>query len=88
MKTYSFRAECLEDVKRFHGECLKAGLIAELQAKPDDQFPDVDVELYTGASLENLRNVMRQVIDGHVMLQTLRECPLAENPLERDYDLH
>ncbi|AXK38526.1 hypothetical protein [Crenobacter cavernae] len=87
MAIYSFRAECQADVKRFHQECLKVGLITALQAKPDDQFPDVEVELQTDASLEALRNVMRRVVDGHVMLQTLRECPLAENSLERDYDL-
>lgn len=87
MKSYSFRAECQEDVTRFQQECQKAGLLTTMQAKPDDQFPDVEVELQAEASLETLRNVMRQVADGHVMLQTLRGCPLAENSLERDYNL-
>ena len=88
MKTYSFRAECQEDVERFNEECLKAGLMTQWHAKPDEQFPDVEVELQADASLDTLRNVIRQVVDGHVMLQTLRECSLAENSLERDYDLH
>lgn len=88
MKTYSFRAECKEDVERFNEECLKAGLMTQWQAKPDEQSPEVEVELQTDAPLDTLRNVIRQVVDGHIMLQTLRECPLAENSLERDYDLH
>lgn len=30
--------------------------------------------------------IMRQLVDGHVMIETLRECPLAENSLEREYE--
>lgn len=88
MKTYSFRAECREDVERFNEECLKAGLMTQWQAKLDEQFPDVEIELQADASLDTLRNVIRQVVDGNLMLQTLRECPLAENSLERDNNLH
>jgi hypothetical protein len=51
----------------------------------DAGFPDVDVELEAGATLEAIRSVMRDVQDGHVMVQTLRACPLAKNTLERDY---
>lgn len=84
MKTFSFRAECLEDVRRFQCACLSSRLVVVI---PNKLVPDVDVEVRADASLESLRNAMRRVVDGHVMLQTLRECPLSENPLERNYDL-
>jgi hypothetical protein len=50
-------------------------------------FSDVEVEMHTDASLDSLRGLIRQVTDGHVMLQTLRQVPLQDNSLERDYDM-
>lgn len=88
MTIFSFRAECTVDVNTFQKECVKAGVITLMRTVPDETFPDVEVELETTSSLEELREVMRRVVDGHVMLQTLRECALADNHLERDYDLH
>lgn len=85
-KIFSFRAECLVDVQRFKAQCEKLGLASILSAR-EGVAPDVGVEMETAASLEIIQDVMRSVVDGHVMRQTLRECPLSENSLERDYDL-
>jgi hypothetical protein len=62
-----------------------AGICSSVQSTRDAGFPDVEVELEAHATLEAIRNVMRDVEDGHVMVQTLQACPLAKNTLERDY---
>ncbi len=53
-----------------------------------DGLPDVDVEMQCSATLEQLQGILRTIKDAHVMLQTLRPVQLADNSLERDYDLH
>ena len=86
-KTYSFRAECVLDVSALQTECERAKLSTFAHITPDEVFPDVEIELETDTDLEHLRSLMRKVQDGHVMVQTLRECPLKENSLERDYSI-
>lgn len=87
MAFFSFRAECPADLVRFKVACASAGVTTSLAAHTDGECPDVDVELESSASLDALREVMRGLNDGHVMLQTIRECRLKENTLARDYDL-
>lgn len=87
MAFFSFRAECPADVTEFKAACAAAGVTTSLTEQPDTDLPDVEVELEASVSLDALRDVMRSVVDGHVMLQTLRECRLKENALERDYEL-
>lgn len=85
MANFSFRAECAADVDRFQRECARDGIVATFRQVPDkDGLPDVDVEVTSHAKLADLRGAVRRLVDGHVMLETLRECPLAENSLERD----
>ncbi len=79
--TYSFTAEAAIDVQRFLDECRKAGVEIELREMGGG------CEIITTASLKKLRAIMRRVVDGHVMLSTLRPCPFAENSLERDWDI-
>lgn len=82
---YSLRAECESDAKRFLDEVETDGLLLSNAVHPDqDGFPDVEIELVSNATLEQLRSVIRRMPDGHVMLQTLRQVPLAGNSLERD----
>lgn len=87
MAQFSFRAECLSDVERFQSACSDAGVTVSLTIQSEPEFPDVDVELQSSSLLEKLRDQMRKLVDGHLMLQTLRECALNENSLERDYFL-
>lgn len=87
MAFFSFRAECLHDVEAFERECVLAKITTSMQKRRHDEYPDVDVEVEAPVHIEVLRHVMRNVVDGHVMLQTLRECRLKDNSLERDYDL-
>jgi hypothetical protein len=46
---------------------------------------DDGYELSAAASLKAIKEAMRAVPDHHVMLETLRKCPLENNSLERDY---
>lgn len=88
MKTFSFRAECVADVQYFGEVLAKSGVISDLRTEGvSDGFPDVAVEMRAESTLGALQGLVRQVEDGHVMLQTLRLVPLVENSLERDYDL-
>jgi len=74
-------------VIEFERACALAKITTALAQRPVGTYPDVEVELESPVSIDVLRNVMRGVVDGHVMLQTLRECRLKDNSLERDYDL-
>lgn len=87
MAFFSFRAECPADVTEFKSACVAVGVTASLTEQPDAELPDVAVELEASVTLGALRDVMRSVVDGHLMLQTLRECRLKDNTLERDYEL-
>lgn len=79
---FKFRAECETDVnklrKRMGVKCLK--IVKEI-----GQFPDTLVDLYTTMSLEDLRNEIRSIEDGHVMLQTI--ALEQDYTGERDYEL-
>ncbi|RDB07928.1 protein kinase domain-containing protein [Runella aurantiaca] len=82
IKEYCFRAECeidVDELRKLMGrKCLKI-------KKNIDVFPDVFVVLYTTLQLDELRDEIRKVEDGHVMLQTVE---LKDNYTgERNYDL-
>jgi hypothetical protein len=86
MHYFSFRAESATDVSRFIEECGTHGAVTMLREFPDsDGLPIIDVEFASNVSLGTLIDAARRVPDGHAILQTLRACRLAENPLERDY---
>ncbi|WP_163575295.1 hypothetical protein [Halomonas faecis] len=86
--TYSFRAECDYDTQQFLRAIDLSGFtITGLVIDPIDGLPDVQMQITTDASLEQLRDILRSITDSHVMLQTLRQAPLAGNSLKRDYEL-
>ena len=87
MNTFSFRAECQADVDSFLQKSQDSGikLTVTKTVKDTNGFPDVEIEFESEATLEDSIEVMRKVQDGHVMYQTLRQVPLNENSLKRDY---
>lgn len=89
INTFSFRAECAEDVQVVIEAANLAGVAGVIVSREvhDGCVPDVEVEVKAAATLEQLRHVMRAIEDGQVMLQTLRQCPLAENSMELRSDL-
>jgi hypothetical protein len=83
LNRFRFRAECQHDVdelRRLLG--LEINTITMTQSPP---FPDVEVELITGLSLEQIRDIMCRVDDGHVMVQTV--APSHDYTGERNYEL-
>ena len=79
---FKFRAECESDVNKLRkiigNRCLKIVMIIR-------SFPDTEVDLYSTLNLDELRDKMANISDGHVMLQTVE---FAENYTgERNYEL-
>lgn len=68
IKEYRFRAECeidVDELRKLMGrKCLKV-------EKEINYFPDTYANIFTTLDIEELRHEMRQVEDGHVMLQTV-----------------
>lgn len=89
MTSYSCRAECQIDVTNFLTLAAAVGSpirIGKFTAEQEDF--DTLFEFTSDNPIEHVLDVMRQVVDSHVMIQTLRPVPLEENDLERDYDKH
>jgi hypothetical protein len=80
---YKFRAECRHDY-----DCLLQILPTEPNnevIEPSDGFPDIEVEFDLNITIDKLRDLMREVEDGHVMVQTV--MPIDEYTGDRNYDL-
>jgi len=76
----SFRAECVADVNALL-ERLPVNRYARFSAFPDVTFLDMQVEIECTSTHAFLRAVMGQIEDAHVMLDTLRMVPRAQNRL-------
>lgn len=91
MNTFSFRAEYQVDVNCFLQKSLdhniKVTVTKTVKDKDGFGFPVVDIEFQSEAKLEDLNKIMREVRDGHVMYHTLRQVPLEQNSLHRNYNL-
>lgn len=81
--TYSFRAEAQVDVSEFMEKLIerKIGLsryviVCDINSP---SFTDVWLEFDTNADLPDLLNVASEVVDGHIMWRTLRQCSAADN---------
>ncbi|ABY97528.1 hypothetical protein PputGB1_1623 [Pseudomonas putida GB-1] len=85
MKVFSFRADSLQD----DFELMQAkGTrdISRLTIYPDSSFPDVEVELVTEMSEQELREAVAGLDEAHVIADTLRPCELKMNPFQRGED--
>lgn len=81
MGVFSFRAECGVDVERFEQRCFIDGVpIYSILTKKRGGAPDVFVEIDSSSPIEAIWSAMSRVEDGHIMLRTLGEMPLSENP--------
>lgn len=85
MNIFSFRADCIQVVFDL---TLSPGMkaIQRLTILPDQAFPDVEVELVTATTEAELRRVIAALDDAHVIEDTLRQCDLRSNPLQRGED--
>lgn len=87
LRTFSARAECSHDFIQL----LQAPhWFKAVTYKPlfrSFNAPDITLEFQTNATLEQLREALRKIDDSHVLMQTLRQCPLEDNSLDRDFDI-
>lgn len=68
---YRFRAETYQDVFNLVNVLRPQRKLVNCAVQFHPLFPDVEVLLTVQCTLDELRNSMRQVEDGHVMLQTV-----------------
>ena len=82
-RTFSFRAECRQDAICGVMALTDEGIPALMQIFSESQFPGVEVELETAAPFKRLEAVLGGIEGGHVMRESLRECPRALNSMVR-----
>lgn len=82
---YKLRAECNDDFNCLVQRLVSTPGFSLMGAVAEGPFPDVEATFKSKLDLEALRDIIRQIPDGHVMLQTL--APADQYTGERDYDL-
>lgn len=83
---YRWRAECPIDNERLLALLPPYELLKFDSVIQDARFPDTETELTVWSlSLEHLQDIMRQVPDGHIMVQTVQ--PKDRYTGERNYNL-
>ncbi|MBW4448616.1 MAG: protein kinase [Spirirestis rafaelensis WJT71-NPBG6] len=82
LRSYKFRSECEHDIDSLR-QLLGKDVVRI--SKTIALFPDTEVEIVTTLGLEDLRDKMRQVEDGHVMVQTLSHK--ADYTGDRNFDI-
>ncbi|WP_432263012.1 hypothetical protein [Cupriavidus sp. TMH.W2] len=83
--TYSLRAECERDIEMLHTALRATPAVPQhWRTEPCSLGVDVKLEFQSRASLAELRQIAGGVPDGHVMVETLRHCPMAANSWERE----
>jgi hypothetical protein len=68
-KSFKLRAECCGDIGRL---LLASGFrFTQLSMEVDKEYGEVDVSFESDYTLSALRAILRKIVDGHVMLETL-----------------
>lgn len=88
-RIFSLRAECIHDTTELLDKIPHPFTYTIASLPLDDNgkpcyTPDVSVELNTTLFIEELRVILREIQDSHIMIETLRQVPLSENSLDRD----
>jgi hypothetical protein len=82
-QVFSFRAEAWVDLQNFFGllgdKAFGIDVIERANAGEDHRC-----QFSSSHGLRAIQSAARMVEDGHVLLETLRPLPLAENSLERE----
>jgi len=81
---FKFRAECQPDVYALLPLVGKELVAFFMKPSDDGGFPDVDcVIAVRSLDLESLRNLIRRVVNGHVMLETIQPSHLYTGERDR-----
>lgn len=85
LKTYSLRADGERDLLVL----LQSGYwFPKVAYEPYIPIaPDTMVEFQTNATMAQIMEVLEKHPELHIMRQTIRQCPLKENLLERNHDI-
>lgn len=70
-KEYKMRAECSTDLGRFLCEISPLSFIANAVFFDGTWFPDMEATFTSNFTLDELREKMAQIEDGHTMLESL-----------------
>jgi len=73
VKKFSFRAECIGDLCKYLAEVGGRFKIVECVIKQDYLFPDVDATLSIATDVQALKSLARDVLDCHVIEESLEE---------------
>lgn len=95
LSVYSGRAECLHDVLTFLLK-VRSPTVFVVKIQINDEYltgsdgqpfviPDKTFQFETNLTLDNLREIANSIEDCHVLAQTLRQCDLKDNSLDRDF---
>lgn len=72
MPAYKLRAECAADVEALGERLREQGIrVTDWRVLPFDGRTDVELTFASDASLDALRRTAENVLDGHVMVETL-----------------
>ncbi len=85
---YSCKAECQQDVLDFISKLfsIENNRVLHVAFVPDAKYPDTLVEFALKLKAdEALMAILEKQVDSHVMMETLRRCPLSENNYQRTY---
>lgn len=69
--TYKMRAECIADLTSFLEKVPVESFSAKHMKIQDVILPDLVIEFSSPLKLTEIRNAMAEIIDGHVMLETV-----------------
>lgn len=82
MSTFSFRADTIHHVfELMLTPCME--VVHRLTILPDPIFPDVEEELLADITQDELMGLVVSVDDAHVIVDTLCQCNLKSNSLQR-----
>jgi DNA replication protein DnaC len=85
LKTYKLRAECIADLQQAIEKLKPLLKTAKIYFPDSKSFPDCDFEFETELALDEIQMSLLDILDGHVMAQTVA---LIEGYTgERDYSI-
>ena len=74
MKTYTFKAECLQDVTDLLKNLTQKHKVARVAISFQEYCGDVYVTFTTEAKTNQIKAIMRRQPDSHVMTRTLKKA--------------
>lgn len=81
--TMSLRAECQYDIAKL----LEVIPVRRMEFQADVEFPDVVIQFDTPLTLDEVKIMIMDIEDGHVMFDTVAQATIQDNPMERNWEI-